>query len=220
MGTIGGNICLDTLCWYYNQSHQWRKSRIACFKRGGDRCYVAKGAKRCCALFQADTPPALIALGAKVKVVSPDKERLIDIEEFYTQTGEKVNTLGADDFVQEIQILTPPRGSGGSYVKFSHRDAIDFPIVGIAAQINLANGKCGSVRIAFTAVASGPVRVKESEEVLLGNTITDILVENAAELAQEKIRPLPHMAVSAGYKRRLIKVMVKDSLMKAWNLAR
>jgi carbon-monoxide dehydrogenase medium subunit len=104
-------------------------------------------------------------------------------------------------------------------LKRSHRDAIDFPIIGTASQLSLADGKCKSVRIVFTAVASGPVRVKEAEEVLLGNTITDNLVEKAAELAQEKIRPLPHMRVSAGYKRRLIRGMVKGSLKQAWNQA-
>ncbi|MDO8636580.1 MAG: FAD binding domain-containing protein, partial [Dehalococcoidia bacterium] len=109
MGTIGGNICLDSMCWYYNQSHQWRKSISPCFKRGGDRCYVAKGAKQCCALFQADTPPALIALGAKVKVVGSGKERLVDIEKFYTQKGERANILKATEFVKEILIPTPPK---------------------------------------------------------------------------------------------------------------
>ena len=220
MGNIGGNICLDSMCWYYNQSHQWRKSRIPCLKHGGDRCYVANGAKHCCALFQADTPPALIALGAKVKVVSLVEERLVDLEEFYTQKGEKANIMGSMEFVKEIQIPTPQRGSGGAYVRLSQRDAIDFPIVGTASQLSLVDGKCKSVRIVFTAVASGPVRVKEAEEVLLGNNITHNLAEKAAALAQEKIRPLPHKGVSAGYKRKLIRVMVKRSLKQAWNQAR
>lgn len=220
MGTIGGNVCLDSMCWYYNQSHQWRKSRIPCLKRGGDRCYVAKGAKECCALFQADTPPALIALGAKVKIVAPVGERLVELEEFYTQKGKKTNILDAAEFVKEIQIPTPQKGSGGAYLKLSEREAIDFPILGAAAQLSLAGGKCQGVRIVLTAVASGPVRVKEAEEVLLGDTITDDLVEKAAAAAREKIRPLTHMGVSAGYKRRLIGVLVKRSLKQAWNLAR
>jgi len=220
MGTIGGNICLDSMCWYYNQSHQWRKLRPPCLKRGGDRCYTAKGAKQCCALFRADTPPALIALGAKVKVVGPVRERLIDIEGFYTQKGERANTLEATEFVKELQIPTPPRVSGGAYFKLNQRDAIDYPIVGAASQLSFANGKCTSVRIVFTAVASGPVRVKEAEEMLLGNTITDNIVEKAAEAAQEKIRPMPHMGVSAGYKRKMIRVMLKRSLNQAWNMAK
>jgi len=220
MGTIGGNICLDSMCWHYNQSHQWRKSKPPCFKRGGDMCYVAKGAKQCCALFQADTPPALIALGSQVKVAGSGKERLVDIEKFYTQKGERANTLAATEFVKEILIPTPPKNSGGAYSRLSQREAIDFPIVGAASQLSLADGKCKDVRIALTAVASGPVRVKEAEEVLLGNTITDNLVEKAAEAAQEKIRPMPHMGVSAGYKRKMIRVMVKRSLQQAWNLAK
>ncbi len=220
MGTLGGNICLDSMCWYYNQSQEWWKSRTSCFKRGGDRCYVAKGAKECFALFQADTPPALIALGAKLKVVGPVEERWVDLEEFYTQKGNKANALDAAEFVKEINIPTPPGGSGGAYVKFSPREAIDFPILGAASQLSLAGGKCNEARLVFTAVASGPVRVKEAEAVLLGNTITDELVEKAAAAAQEKIRPLTHMGVSAGHKRKLIKVMAQRSLRQAWELAR
>ena len=220
MGTIGGNICIDSMCWYYNQSHQWRKSMLPCFKRGGDRCYVAKGSKNCCALFQADTPPALIALGAQVKVVGSGKERVIGIEELYSQKGEGANTLGPAEFVKELLIPTPPKGSGGAYLRLSQREAIDFPIVGAASQFSLADGKCKDVRIALTAVASGPVRVNEAEAVLSGNSITDSLVEKASEAAQEKIRPMPHMGVSAWYKRKLIRVLVKRSLQQAWKMAK
>ncbi|MDO8785651.1 MAG: hypothetical protein Q7J12_05480, partial [Syntrophales bacterium] len=155
-----------------------------------------------------------------VKVVGSGKQRLVDIEKFYTQKGERANTLGATEFVKEILIPTPPKDSEGAYLRLSQREAIDFPIVGAASQLSLADGKCKGVRIAFTAVASGPVRVKEAEEVLLGNTITDNLVEKAAEAAQQKIRPMSHMGVSAVYKRRLIRVMVKRSLKQAWNLAK
>ena len=220
MGTIGGNICLDSMCWHYNQSHQWRKSRPPCFKREGDICYVAKGSKHCCALFQADTPPALIALGAKVKVAGSGKDRLVAIEELYTQKGERANILGPAEFVKELRIPTPPKDSRGAYLRLSQREAIDFPIVGAASQLSLADGKCKDVRIALTAVASGPVRVKEAEEVLLGNSITDNLVEKAAEAAQEKIRPMPHMDVSAVYKRKMIGVLVKRSLKQAWDMAK
>jgi 4-hydroxybenzoyl-CoA reductase subunit beta len=220
MGTIGGNICLDSMCWHYNQSHQWRKSKPPCFKRGGDICYIAKGSKQCCALFQADTPPALIALGAKVKVAGSGKERLVDIEEFYTQKGKRANILDAREFVQELRIPTPPKDSGGAYLRLSQREAIDFPIIGAASQLSLADGKCKDIRIALTAVASGPARVKEAEEVLLGNAVTDNLVEKAAEAAQEKIRPMPHMGISAVYKRKMVRVLVKRSLQQAWNLAK
>ena len=217
MGTIGGNICIDSMCWYYNQSRQWRKARPPCFKAGGDRCYIAKGGKECAALFQADTPPALMALGAKVKVVGADKERLVDIEDIYTQKGQKAITLESDEFIEELQIPTPLENSGGGYLKESTREAIDFPVVGVACQLSREDGTCKDVKIALTAVGSGPVRVKEAEEVLKGNAVTDDLIEKAAEVAQETIRPMPHMGVSVWYKRRLIKVMVKRQLKHVWD---
>lgn len=217
IGTIGGNVCLESMCFYYNQTKQWRKSMAPCFKRGGDRCYVAKGADHCSACFQADTPAALIALGAKVKVVSPDKERLVDLENFYTQKGEKANILGAEEFVKELQIPTPPKNSGGAYLKLSYREAIDFPIVGAASQLSLEDGECKVVSIAVTAVGSGPIRVKEAEKVVEGNAITDDLVEKAGEAAWKEIRPMSHMGISALFKREAIKVMVKRSLKQAWH---
>lgn len=217
MGTIGGNICIDSMCLYYNQSRQWRKARPPCFKAGGDGCYVAKGGKECAALFQADTPPVLMALGAKVKVVGADKERLVDIEEIYTQKGQKATTLGPDEFIEELQIPTPFENTGGGYLKESTREAIDFPVVGVACQLGRDDGKCKDVRIALTAVASGPVRAKEAEEVLKGNAVTDDLIEKAAEIARETIRPMPHMGVSVWYKRRLIKVLVKRHLKQVWD---
>jgi len=216
-GTLVGNVCIDSMCWYYNQSRQWRKARPPCFKAGGDRCYVAKGGKECVALFQADTPPALIALGAKVNVVGPDKERLVDIEDIYSQKGQKANTLGPDEFISELQIPTHPGNSGGGYLKESTRGAIDFPVVGVACQLSREDGKCKDVRIALTAVASGPVRAREAEEVLKGKTITDDLIGKAAEAAQGSIRPMPHMGVSVWYKRRLIKVMVQRWIKHVWD---
>ncbi|MBU1054230.1 MAG: xanthine dehydrogenase family protein subunit M [Proteobacteria bacterium] len=217
MGTIGGNISIESMCMYYNQTHEWRKGRPhLCFKLGGDRCFVAKGSKECLALFQADTPPALIALDAKVTIVgSTGKEKVIDIEDFYTGKSKKVNILKQTDFVKDIVIPTPPKGTGSAYLKMAQREAIDYPVAGAAACINVSGGKCKSARIAVTAVGSGPLRLKDAENVLQGNSITDDLIEKAADAAYEKVRPMPHFNVSPWYKRKLIKVLVKRSSKQA-----
>ncbi len=221
MGTIGGNISIESMCMYYNQSHEWRKGRPhLCFKLGGDRCFVAKGSKECLALFQADTPPALIALGAKVTIVDgTGKEKVIDIEKFYTQKSKKVNILKATDFVKQIQIPTPPKGTGSCYLKMAQREAIDYPVAGAAACVTVSGGKCKNARIAVTAIGGGPLRLKNAEEILIGNTITDELIEKAADAAYEKVRPMPHFNISVWYKRKLIRVLVKRSIKQACNKA-
>jgi CO/xanthine dehydrogenase FAD-binding subunit len=172
------------------------------------------------ALFEADTPPALLALGAQLKIVGNGQERVVALADIYTQKGQKANNLAATEFVKEILIPAPPQNSGGAYLKMSQREAIDFPILGVAAQLSLADGKCNGVKIAFTAVASGPLRVKEAEEVLSGQIVTEELIAKAATVAQEKLRPLNHQGISAWYKRKLIGVLVKRSLKQAWDLAR
>ncbi|MBU1056521.1 MAG: FAD binding domain-containing protein [Proteobacteria bacterium] len=222
MGTIGGNISIESMCMYYNQSHEWRKGRPhLCFKLGGDRCFVAKGSKECLALFQADTPPALIALDAKVTIVgSTGKEKVIDIEEFYTQKSVKVNILKPTDFVKDIQIPAPPKGTGSCYLKMAQREAIDYPVSGAAACITVSGGKCKNARIAVTAVGSGPLRLEDAEKILIGNSITDDLIEKAADAAYEKIRPMPHFNISPWYKRKLTRVLVKRSIKQACNNAK
>ncbi|MBA3035369.1 MAG: xanthine dehydrogenase family protein subunit M [Desulfobacterium sp.] len=217
MGTIGGNISIESMCMYFNQSHEWRKGRPhLCFKLGGDRCFVAKGSKECLALFQADTPPALIALGATVTIVgSTGKEKIINIEDFYTQKSKKVNILKPTDFVKQIHIPTPPKGTKSCYLKMAQRAAIDYPIAGAAACITISGNKCKNAGIAVTSVGSGPLRLKEVEDILIGNSITDELIAKAADAAYEKIRPMPHFNISAWYKRKLIRVLVKRSIKQA-----
>jgi len=220
MATIGGNVCLESMCMYYNQSAEWMKSRIPCFKRGGNQCYVAKGSKECVALFEADTPPALLSLGARVKIVGNSQERVLPLADIYTQKGQKANNLAPTEFVQEILIPAPPKNSGSAYQKMSQRESIDFPILGVASQLTIAGGKCREVKIAMTAVVSGPIRVKEAEEALSDQAVTDELIAKAATIAQEKVRPLSHQGISAWYKRKLIGVLVKGSLKQAWDLAK
>ncbi|MBU1054089.1 MAG: xanthine dehydrogenase family protein subunit M [Proteobacteria bacterium] len=222
MGTIGGNISIESMCMYYNQSHEWRKGRPhLCFKLEGDRCFVAKGSKECLALFQADTPPALIVLDAKVTIVgSTGKEKIIKIEDFYTGKSKKVNILKPTDFIKDIFIPTPPKGTGSAYLKMAQRAAIDYPVAGAAACITISGGKCKNARIAVTAVGSGPLRLLEAEKVLTGNTITDELIEKAADAAYDKVRPMPHFNISAWYKRKLIRVLVKRSIRQACNNAK
>jgi 4-hydroxybenzoyl-CoA reductase beta subunit len=127
--TIAGNICLDTRCWYYNQSYHWRQSLSPCYKLGGDQCYVVKKGDHCYSLFSADTVPAFIGLGARVKIMGSAGEKVIALEDFYTGVGETVNVLQPDEVVMEVQVPNPPSHTGGVYLKYSTRDVIDFPIL-------------------------------------------------------------------------------------------
>lgn len=222
MATIGGNICLDSRCFYFNQSHLWKQSRPACHKDGGNLCHMVKGSDHCYALFVADTVPALIALGAKVTVADAANEKQIPLDKFYTGRGEKVNILQPGQVVTRIQIPAPLPHSGGVYLKFSLREAIDFAIVGIGIVITLKPGDwvCRDAKIVLGSVATGPVRAVETEATIRGRAIDDKLVATAAQMTLKEVHPITHMGISADYKRKIIETLTKRAIIQAWEQAK
>ncbi|MDY7037256.1 MAG: FAD binding domain-containing protein, partial [Thermodesulfobacteriota bacterium] len=127
MGTLGGNLCLNTRCIYYNQSDTWRKSREVCFKMGGDVCHVVPKGRKCYAVFSGDTAPALIALDARVILMNGSGERIMPAGELYTGDGMEPNALKHNEILSEIR-LPPPVGRQSSlYLKYRQREAIDLP---------------------------------------------------------------------------------------------
>jgi 4-hydroxybenzoyl-CoA reductase subunit beta len=217
-GTIGGNIYLDSRCPYFNQSYHWKKSLPLCFKAGGDVCHVAKGGKICFAVCSADTVPALIALGAKVKMVSSKAEKTILLEDFYHKDGDglAINASGADEIITQVEIPALPAHSGGVYLKVSQRKAVDFPIVGVAALVELnGNKQCRDAKIVIGAVSPRPTRANEAEEALRGKEIEDGLVQQASELALKAIRHLSNGGGHAWYRRRVVPVIVGRAVKQA-----
>lgn len=224
MGTIGGNVCLNTRCWYYNQSAQWRKSRPHCFKRGGDFCYVVnvEGGKRCFALFMADTAIMLTALGAQVRLESAGRSRVVELREFYTGKGEKPNQLTPTEILTEIRLPGLPTGSGSAYVRHADREAIDFPSLSVGAVITVEpkDNVCRYVKIAVGGVGPQPYVADQAADLLTDKELTDDLIEEASLIAVKGARPVTHMAVPAKYKRRILPVYVKSALTKALDVAR
>jgi 4-hydroxybenzoyl-CoA reductase subunit beta len=220
MGTIGGNISLETRCWYFNQSHFWRKSIEKCRKFGGEVCHVVKGGDRCYAYFAADTVPVLVALGAKVKIRSSEGERECDLKEIYTQDGKSPNNLKVGDLITEITIPISPGKSGNAYKKLRLRGAIDFPLVGAAVNLSLDGGSCQDVKVVLGAVESGPIEVEGVEEVLKGKEIKEGLIEEVGELARKAAKPVVNTATSPGYRRKMAGVFTRRALREALNRAR
>ena len=221
--TITGNICLETMCWYYNQSRQWKKSRPACNKAGGETCYVVNKPKVCYAAYRGDTAIALIALGATAKLQSAKEERTVPLEELFTGDGTTPLKLAPQEMITEIQIPAPGARSGNSYFKVSHRNAVDYPQAAVGAAISLMpdNGKSASARIVLGAIASGPVRAREAEKLLQGQDITDELLERAAEAAMKDAHPVNNMAQgSPGYRRKMVKTLAIKALSAALEQAR
>src|SRR5579872_2438624 len=158
MGTLGGNICLDTRCLWYNQSLTWRKGCGFCIKKDGDLCHVAPGGTKCWAAFSGDTPPALLCLNAEIEIVSPSTTRRIPLSDFYTGAGDNYRKLQPDELLTRIFLPAATADYAGVYRKLRIRGSIDYPLAGIAVALKRSNGHIEDIQIALTAVNPAPVR--------------------------------------------------------------
>jgi 4-hydroxybenzoyl-CoA reductase subunit beta len=188
MGTLGGNLCLDTRCNYYNQSYEWRKAIDFCLKKDGKICWVATASKRCVAVSSTDTAPALIALNAKVKLVSAKGEREIPVEALFQNDGIDYLSRAPDEILTEVRV---PAGWKSTYWKLRRRGSFDFPILGVAAALRFnSSNEIEEARIALGAVASRPFLVEKAGEFLKGRKLTDEVIAQASELVANRAKPM------------------------------
>lgn len=183
MGTLGGNLCLDTRCNYYNQNYEWRKAIDFCLKKDGDICWVATASKRCVAMSSTDCAPALLALGARVKLVSSAGEREIALDQLYNNDGIDYLKRRVDEILTEVHI---PESRDSTYWKLRRRGAFDFPVLGVAA----ATDSSGNTRIALGAVASRPFLVDKANSFLRDKDLTDEVIDEAARLVASRAKPM------------------------------
>ncbi len=208
MGTIGGNLCLDTRCNYYNQTEEWRKAIDYCMKKDGHVCWVAPGSPRCWAVNSSDTAPVMIALGARVRLVGTSGERVIPVEALYKNDG--INYLGKayDEILVEINLPKPDQIKM-AYQKLRRRGSVDFPILGVAAALRFSEDRiCTEAKIVLNAVTSSPIRATASENLLVNNELTDELIREAASMAGRPAKPLDNTDMSLSYRKKMVPVFV------------
>jgi 4-hydroxybenzoyl-CoA reductase subunit beta len=213
MGTIGGNICLDTRCLWYNQSLAWRKSCGFCIKKDGDLCHVAPGGTKCWAVFSGDTPPALLCLDAQIEIAGATGTRRIPLRDFYTGVGDDYRTLRSDELVTRIILPRSSAGLRGIYRKLRIRGSIDYPLAGVAVVCKRSNGHVEDLRVALTAVNPAPVLVKGIASVLNGRAMNEDVAEEIAELAAATAKPLTTSALTPEYRREMIRVFTKRAVL-------
>jgi 4-hydroxybenzoyl-CoA reductase subunit beta len=215
MGTIGGNICLDTRCLWYNQSLQWRKSCGFCIKKDGDLCHVAPGGTKCWAAFSGDTPPALLCLNAEIEIAGPSGTRRIALQDFYTGEGDGYRELQPQEIVTRIFLRARSAGYRGAYRKLRIRGSIDYPLAGVAVAIKRSNGHIADARVALTAVNPAPVLVQGAGSLLNGKHLDEALAEAVGDLAARTAKPLTTSALTPEYRREMIRVFTKRAVLAA-----
>ncbi len=211
-GTIGGNLCLDTRCNYYNQTYAWRKAINFCMKKDGEVCWVAPGGHRCWAISSTDCAPVAIALDARVRLVAPNGAREIPASALYRDDGMDYLTKAPNEILTEI-ILPPAEGLKSIYLKLRRRGSIDFPILGVACALHLApNGIVEHARIVLGAIASYPVEVVDAEKVLIGQRLTPAVIDAAAEAAYKPAKPMDNADLNYAWRKKMVRVYVARAL--------
>jgi 4-hydroxybenzoyl-CoA reductase subunit beta len=216
MGTIGGNICLDTRCLWYNQSLSWRKSCGFCIKKDGDLCHVAPGGTKCWAVFSGDTPPALLCLNAQIEIASATATRRIPIQDFYTGEGDAYRKLQPNELLTRIILPSASAGYRGAYRKLRVRGSIDYPLAGVAIACKRSNGRIDDLRIAMTAVNPGPSLVPGISSLLKGG-MNEGIAEQIADLAARTAKPLTTSALTPEYRREMIRVFTRRAVLAMAN---
>ena len=218
MGTLGGNICLDTRCLWYNQSLLWRKSCGFCLKKDGDLCHVAPGGKFCWAAFSGDTPPALLCLGAEIEIAGPNGLRRTPLSEFYVNDGIVRLHLAPNEIVTRVFLPESSAGWRGSYQKLRVRGSIDYPLAGVAVALKMNSGRVEDARVAITARQSCAVPGERCGCAAGREWFpTKSLPSASASWRRSTAKPLTTSALTPEYRREMVRVFAKRAVMAAAN---
>ena len=211
MGTLGGNLCLDTRCNYYNQTYEWRKSIDFCMKKDGAICWVAPSSPRCWAVSSSDIAPVMVAIGAEYRLVGPQGERVVPAGRFYNNDGINYLTKQPDEILAAVQ-LPAPNGWDAVYHKLRRRGSFDFPVLGVAAWIQWNGKTVVDARIVLGGVASYPQDVPEAGAALRGMSLGAETIAAAAEAAYRPSKPMDNTDFDLSWRKQMTRVFVTRAL--------
>jgi 4-hydroxybenzoyl-CoA reductase subunit beta len=200
--TLGGNLCQDTRCVFYNQSAWWREANRWCLKRDGDTCHVAPQGNRCHAAFQGDLAPALIAYGAEAELVSSRGRRRLPLADLYRDDGAAHLALDRGEVVAALRVPAPAPGSASGYRKARVRGAMDFPLAGVAVVLRIDGGVLAQLAVAVSGTQSRPILL-EGTSALLGAAVDDASLQALAKLVQKQVSPMRSTVTASNYRRQV-----------------
>ena len=211
MGTVGGNLCLDTRCNYYNQTLEWRKAIHFCMKKDGDVCWVAPSSARCWAVQSSDLAPVMVALGAEYVLLGPGGERIVPAARFYNNDGINYLTKQPDEILTQAR-LPKPNGWDAVYWKLRRRGSFDFPVLGVAAWVRWDGNTVADARIVLGAVASHPQEIPEAAKAIVGSRMGDDAIVAAAEAAYRPSKPMDNTDFDLSWRKQMTFNYVKGAL--------
>lgn len=211
MGTLGGNLCLDTRCNYYNQSYEWRKSIDFCMKKDGNICWVAPSSPRCWAVNSSDTAPVMVAIGAEFVLVSPESERVVPAADFFNNDGIDYLSKRPNEILTEVR-LPAVDGWDATYLKLRRRGSFDFPVLGVAAWVRWEGDLIADARVVLGAVASYPYNVSESAQAVIGSGLEDENIAAAADAAFKPAKPMDNTDFGLSWRKEMTREFVARAL--------
>jgi 4-hydroxybenzoyl-CoA reductase subunit beta len=216
MGTLGGNLCLDTRCTYYNQTYFWREALGFCLKKDGVLCHVVPQGKRCVAAHSSDVAPTLIAYGAEVEIAGPNGRRRVSCDEFFVGDGIHNNILKPDELVTRVSLPAAARGQRGAYRKLRPRAAIDFPMLSIAVAARGSAAKMESLRVVVSALGAKPRLLGSLDPLVSGQAASEETFAAVAAAAHKQCRPLINVAYDDDWRHAMVPVLVTRALRDAF----
>lgn len=211
VATVGGNLCLDTRCVFYNQSEWWRRANDFCLKLGGSTCHVAPQGRRCHAAFSGDLAPALIAHEARIEVAGAKGSRSLPLAELYVDDGAKALTLAPDELIVAVRIPPQPAGARSGYRKARVRGAMDFPLAGIAIRATFAGATLVDLQVALTGTNSRPLLLADTD-ALCGARLDDALLAALGKRIGKQVSPMRTTVTSSHYRRQVAIVLAQRLL--------
>lgn len=211
MGTVGGNLLLDTRCNYYDQNYEWRKAIHFCMKKDGEICWVAPSSPRCWAVQSSDLAPVMVALGARVVLAGNAGERTLPVADLYQDDGMRPHTKRPEEVLVRVEV-PPLHGCRAQYLKVRRRGSFDFPVLGVAAWARFSEGRVEDARIVLGAVGSFPKTCEEAAALVRGHTLEEETVDQAARAAARLGKPLDNTDFTIGWRKDMVPVCVRRAL--------
>jgi 4-hydroxybenzoyl-CoA reductase subunit beta len=215
MATVGGNICLDTRCLYFNQSEVWRSALGYCLKKDGTACHVVKSGKRCVAASSNDLATMLLAFNARLNIWSNEGEKVIELDNFYSANGLKNNKLEPHEILTSVELELKPNAYA-AFAKLRHRESIDFSLLSIGLVFFLEGIIVTDIRLAVNAMVAKPKVFNFSE--LIGRVYDQHLIEEIADQASNKCHPQTNICDDPEWRKAMIKCYVKRAFKGAKNI--
>lgn len=216
MGTIGGNLCLDTRCNYYNQSYEWRKSIDFCMKKDGEICWVAPSSPRCWAVSSTDLAPVMVALDAQFTLIGTNGERQVPAGRFYNDDGIEYLTKRPEEILADVR-LPAPNGWDATYWKLRRRGSFDFPVLGVAAWLEWDGDTVRDARVVLGGIASFPKLIAAASEAIVGTDLNDDAIASAAQAAFKPAKPMDNTDFGLAWRKEMTRNYVKGALEELRN---